>query len=126
MNNWEIAFEAMKTGKKIRRENWPVSSYIFFIDGKWINEHGLIKPPNFNLDEPLWLFYKEPAKLVKWYYPKVAWYIGGTAPRLHPSRSEFHKNKDLQNWLASSTEIKVLEWHEIEAPETWEECEGKE
>jgi hypothetical protein len=126
MTNWEIALEAMKTGKKIREKDWEnESACIAFINGHWINlGDGTNAYPDFHPSDK-WEFYKEPTKLVKWYCPKITWYKYKNSPEVIVDRF-FYTNKNISNWFAEYNNYKALEWYEIEAPETWEECELKE
>jgi len=61
--------------------------------------------------------------LVDWYRPRVVWSVHDSSPKTSDMR-EFHKDMKTTNWGLYSEEILVLEWETIQAPESWEGCDG--
>lgn len=101
-------------------------------DGRvyWYSDNEPVSDELFNTGK-IYELYKEPAKLVKWYRPKIIWIAGQDSPQRteallikdgEKSFCCFSPGKYPGNWQRQYN-YKVLEWDEIEAPETSEECE---
>jgi hypothetical protein len=67
--------------------------------------------------------YIEPkeVKLVTWYVPTVCWCESDKQP-ISYGYSKYYKSKDDYFNSSGLKNIKILEWKEILAPETWEQC----
>jgi len=78
------------------------------------------------IERNLGYFFKEytdpkEVKMITWYIPTIIWHKNAWFPLYDGSKC--YKNKDEFFTEYSKKEIKVLEWKEIQAPETWEQCE---
>lgn len=119
MNSWEVLAKAInEPGTKICYESWDVGYYMYYVHNVGFKDKdGESCDPAIYMGR--WQLYKEPAKLVEWFRPKVVWFHCHKMP-WHHSSAKFYKEKDIKLWADS--ECKVLEWETIMAPETYEEC----
>jgi hypothetical protein len=64
----------------------------------------------------------KPVKMITWYIPSILWCENDEQPT-HYGYSKYYKSKDDFFRTCGIKNVKVLKWKEIQAPETWEQCE---
>ena len=119
--NYRLAARAIDEGIKIRHVEWGKDNYIAYhaLTDKFYNDDNSLETPSFN--GGAWQEYKEPAKLVTWYRPRVVWREKSASPYIAYDLL-FRRNQDSSNWFTCVGEkFKVLEWESIQAPETYEQ-----
>jgi hypothetical protein len=139
-NGWELAAKAIQNrDMKIRRKAWPESFYVYFSDERdeWLH-NGFLDVFLHDFYKIDWEEYKPEVIKVKMYLPKIIWREDVKRPeafsdelkpqsngcfRREMRTNKFFDNKNLENWFTHPLKYKVLEWHEIEVPERWEDAE---
>lgn len=118
-----LAKARLEPGLKIKDKDWRPDRYVYWSTEKdcWLDENsnGLFLNI-YHINHFDWELYKKPQKLVKWYRPAVIWNKNTKEPRF--VGLNYKTTKTLSNWCLHPNS-KVLKWDEIEAPETWEQCE---
>lgn len=122
--SWIVAARAINEGIKIKMDcnNWSDNCYIVYgkESDEWFDERGKVyNNPNFTAFK--WEEYKEPKKLIKWYRAEVVWWNGASEPQYQVTYKFYKTKEDKGHGLIENA--KVIKWQEIEAPETWEQCE---
>lgn len=85
---------------------------------------GFGEEPKFD-DLKSWTIEKLKPKLVTWYRPRVIWPSTSDEPTLFLNENiGFRREKETcPIYWTGSRSTRILEWEEIQAPETWEGCE---
>jgi hypothetical protein len=92
---------------------------LFDNEFRMIGNHSCLFNPTMKVSKYREYIEPKPVKMITWYSPLVTW-EKFQEPRTNQFILMF---KSKEEFTELYTNIKVLEWKEIEAPETWEQCE---
>jgi len=123
MTGWEALEIARKGNKKFKRSNWADSYFYHFKENAFLadcrdNPINTVDAEGLSHDD--WEIVKEKAKMITWYQPSLTWLERDNHPRNNDGEPFFKTKEEAINAYDGH---KILKWQEIEAPETWGQCD---